>query len=279
MNEQQNLDFNPSPGEQQPAQEQAQSEVPSQESAAQDAVEGQAKPAKDPVQRRFDQLTWQKHDADRRANAAAIESQRLAQENAQLRRVYAEIQRRITAPTPEQHNMDAGAYARALETHNQRFYEAQRQQEEQARQQYEQAQQAQRFTHFVETRIAEGVAKYPDYEEVVTSNNLPPLGTMNPVLFQAIMNHEQMPEITYFLGKNPVEAHRIARLPGPMALIELGRITHRLNLSRSSGNAPEPPTTIGGHNQRSSEAPRDNDSIESWMRKRNAQVKAHAAGK
>lgn len=251
---------------------QAQVEVPPQEGAAQaESEEQQAKPVKDPVQKRFDQLTWQKHEADRRANAQAIENQRLQQQLAQLQRERLEIHRRVTMPTLEQANMDPRVYERALDEHNQRYYNAQREAEQQTLRELQINQAAQQFTNFVESRIAEAVQKYPDYESVVTSENLPPLGKVNPPLFQAIMNHEQMPEITYFLGKNPAEAHRIARLPPPLALIELGKISGRIT-PRSPGNAPAPPATVGSNQRAGSDAPRDSDSIETWMRKRNAQL-------
>jgi hypothetical protein len=224
-------------------------EVETPESEAQTE---QPKPPKEddsgPVKKRIDQLTWQRHEAERRLNAE-IQKRAEAEANAQyVYQQYQEHMRRATMPTLDQAGMDPDAYQRQVQEHNERYFAEQRRVQEEAaqRQQITQAQAA--FNQRLNARIAEGEQKFADYQDVIGNPSLPRLGDVNPAVLGALLEHENMPELTYYLGKNPAEAHRIAGLPPARALVELGRIAARLPANRpTKQNAtPPPPAEVGG---------------------------------
>ena len=200
-----------------------------------------------PVQKRIDQLTWNAHEAERRLNAEIMQRQRVEEEARQLRLQQQELMRRATMPTMDQVGLDPEAYQQAVIAHNERWSQYQREQEAQQQQRAYQAAQAQQFEQILTARVAEGQQKFADYAEVVGNPQLPPLGSVNPAVFATLVGHEMMPEISYFLGKNPAEAHRIANLPPARAIMEIGAIAAKLarNPPRSS-NAPPPPDQVSG---------------------------------
>lgn len=261
-------------GEQQQATPQVEAPTPT-DSAAQSPAD--KKPV-DPVQRRIDQITWQKHEAERRYNAAVFREQEMARELEQLRRERAEQQRRASMPTPEQYGMDAEQYRRAMEQHSQQWIEQQQREASERMQAQQQAQMREHAQRAINARIAEAVEKYSDYAEVVGNPALPPLQTVNPPLFAALMEHEQMAELTYYLGKHPSDAHRIASLSPAKAILEMGKIAGRLSAgpARQTSNAPAPPATVGSA-ATADTGPSDKDDTETWMRKRNEQVRKQAA--
>ena len=57
----------------------------------------------------------------------------------------------------------------------------------------------------------------------------------------AILDHEQGPDIQYFLGKNAAEAERIAKLAPHMQLVELGMIAASLRTPATPAPAAEEP--------------------------------------
>jgi hypothetical protein len=240
----------PAPVEEAPAVETP--EQPQEVSSAPDAepqadTEAPRKQDLPPVQKRIDQLTWKAHEAERRLNAEIMRRQQVEDEARQLRTQQQELMRRATMPTMDQVGLDPEAYQQAVMAHNEKWLQYQREQEQQAQQRAYQSSQAQQFEQVLNARVAEGQQKYPDYAEVVGNPQLPPLASVNPALLAAIIGHEQMPEITYYLGKNPADAHRIAQLPPARAILEVGKIAAKLqaNPPRSS-NAPPPPSQVSG---------------------------------
>lgn len=226
----------------------------------------------DPVQKRINQLTWKAHEAERRLNAEILARQQVEQQAQALWQQQQEFVRRATMPTPEQVNLDPRQYQAAVDAHNQRFIEQQNQIRQAQWQRQQQAVAAQQFESRLQARVSEGAEKFADYNEVIGNPQLPTLSQVNPPLLHAILEHPQMPEITYYLGKNPGEAHRIAAMPSATAILEVGRIAAKLPDARHRSNAPAPPSTVGG-NQRASGSPSDSDSMEAWLRKRNAQLR------
>ena len=203
----------------------------------------------DPVKKQLRHMSWRAHDAERRANAAVLAQQEAAQRVTMLEAERREILRRATMPTLEQHNLDPNAYQRAVDEHNQRYLAEQRELLQRRDQETRAVAQQQAIAQFIDTRIAEAQQKYADYDTVVSNPALPPLRTVNPAVFQALMESDDMADLTYFLGKNPDEAHRIADLPPAKAIIELGKIASRLpgTNQRPQSAAPPPPPTVGGN--------------------------------
>lgn len=242
---------------------QPQAEVPTPESGA------QSETAKVPksweglspeqlARKRIDQLTWQRHDAERRYNAELFARQQAEARAQQLEQERQEIQRRMSQPRFEQFQ-DPDQYARAVEEHTQRTIAQERQRFQEAQEHQRRTQAYQQFETKLQSRVVEAMQKYPDYAEVVGNPSLPQLPVVNPTLVEAILDHEQMGDITYYLAKNPQEAHRIAYLPPARAVMEVGRIAEKLAAKPAkTSSAPPPPAEVGS---RAEATPKDPDKM------------------
>jgi len=96
-----------------------------------------------------------------------------------------------------------------------------------------------------ETRVGEFRERAPDFDTVARNPNLP----ITPVMGEAITESDVGPQVAYWLGKNPSDAHRIASLPPVRQVAEIGRIEARLTAqptAKKTTAAPPPPHTISG---------------------------------
>jgi hypothetical protein len=114
-------------------------------------------------------------------------------------------------------------------------------------------------------------AKVPDYDVTTANPNLP----ITPAMAKVIKSSDRGPEIAYHLGKNPVEAARIARLEDPVEQAEaLGRLYNRVVTSPAppkTTSAPPPPTA--GKAGASPGVPLDAiESVDDWMKRRREQL-------
>lgn len=83
--------------------------------------------------------------------------------------------------------------------------------------------------------------RFADFEETV---NAP---VFSPEMREALISSEHGPHVGYFLGKNPVEANRIASLPPDQMLREIGRLEGRFSQAPERvSEAPEPITPLRG---------------------------------
>ncbi|HXG80367.1 MAG TPA: hypothetical protein VNJ05_01045, partial [Sphingomicrobium sp.] len=84
----------------------------------------------------------------------------------------------------------------------------------------------------------------PDFDQVITNPSLP----IPPHVAQAMQAAENGPSVAYYLGKNPQEAARIARLAPLDAAIAIGSLSQRLNVpaNRKTTQAPPPVKTVTG---------------------------------
>lgn len=116
---------------------------------------------------------------------------------------------------------------------------------------------------------AEQVAeKYEDFEEVAFSPDVPVSKAMVP----AILSSEMGPELMYYLGQNPKEAARIARLPPIAAVRELGRLEAKLSEppQKRPSKAPEPINPVGTRAEAGKDPSRMTDA--EWMKWRESEL-------
>ena len=100
-------------------------------------------------------------------------------------------------------------------------------------------------------REEEARNKYDDFEQVAYNPRLP----ITQVMAETIQASEVGPEVAYYLGSNPKEADRIARLSPFMQAKEIGKIEAKLVDNppvKKSSSAPAPiaPVTPRGGNAR-----------------------------
>jgi len=128
-------------------------------------------------------------------------------------------------------------------------------------------------------RVEKIRAKYEDYDEVAHSNAVP----INQVMANTIMLSDTGPELAYYLGSNIEEARRISSLPPLLAVKELGKIEMKISASppqRQVTKAPDPITPIGGRGSGIvSDEPLSTDDINTWVRKRENQLRKQMTGK
>lgn len=247
-----------------------------QVTSPQTEAQGQEPPKKDeanPVQNRINQLTRQRYEAERRANAAILAQQQAEERARALEAQALEIARRYSTPKFEQFP-DPEQYQRALDAHNQQFYEQQQRRSQEDQQARAQMQAAAQFQARLDSYKAQGMEQFPDFEQVVNNPALPNLPSVNRAVVDALLED---PALAYYYGKHPDEAWQIAGMPPARAVMEVGKVAAKLAATPAKTvTAPAPPATVGG-NQRASNEPSDRDSIEEWVRKRNAQLRARNA--
>jgi hypothetical protein len=170
----------------------------------------------------------------------AIVSKRLAREQRkwereQAQRLAEQQARQPAAPPPAPDDFEnAQVYAEALA--NQRAQELLAQREA--------AQQQAAILESYRDREEEARDRYEDFEQVAYNPSLP----VTDVMAQAIQASDIGPEVIYYLGSNPKEAGRIARLPPVLQAKEIGKIEVNLTSNpptkrTSSAPAPLAPVT------------------------------------
>jgi hypothetical protein len=117
--------------------------------------------------------------------------------------------------------------------------------------------------------------KYADYDAVVGNPNLP----ITSVMADAIRVSDVGPDVAYFLGQpaNIQEAARISKLPPLLQVKEIGKLEAKLATAapaKDVSSVPPPIRTLRGSAQNLTPTPSDNDSIDVWLKKRNAQIMA-----
>ena len=206
---------------------------------------------------------------------AAI-GKRLAREQRKWEREQAARQTVPVAPKemPSIDNFEStDAYAEAL---------ALRKAEELVAQRDRQKEQAQVVEAYSE-REEKARDKYDDFEDVVYNPKL----RITDVMAESIQSSDNGPDLAYWLGSNPKEAERIARLSPILQAKEIGKIEVRLADNPPVKKSTSAPTPISPVTARSSGSPShdttDPRSIKSmttseWIEaERNRQIRKHEA--
>ena len=89
--------------------------------------------------------------------------------------------------------------------------------------------------------------KYDDYEDVVYNPKL----AITPIMAQTIQASDMGPDVAYYLGTNPKEAERIARLPAIAQAKEIGRLEAKIASAPPVKRTTSAPTPISPVNARS----------------------------
>jgi hypothetical protein len=218
-----------------------------EESSTEDSQEAEPKKLGG-VAKRINELTAQRHEAERRAEAAEKREQQVRD------MLDRQLQPKKPEPAPEpqkattEPKLDQFAtyeeYVAAVADYRveQRF-----QRLEQERQAEEAVKQKAEVQTGFQQKASEFKAQTPDFEEVAYNPSLP----ITDVMADALNYAEKGPQLLYHLGKHPEEAQRIAELSvrSPVAAaIELGKLEERLSLPqpRTTTQAPPPIRPLSG---------------------------------
>lgn len=128
------------------------------------------------------------------------------------------------------------------------------------------AQQQQAFSGF-EARAEKVREKYEDFDDVAFSNF-----KVTEAMTAALLESELGPDILYYLGNNPKEAARIARLSPYAQAREIGKLEAKYpELSKTTSTAPAPISPVKPKSQASDEIS-DSDDMKTFIAKRNKQL-------
>ena len=233
-------------------------------------------------QRRIDEITRQRHEAERRAERLERLLEQLIQRNQaaspqtppgppgtapQGAPPVQDFPPTRPAPTREQYDFDEERYLQAMVDWRLEQREAAERRRREADEQQRAAQQFQaEFATRAQRIMAEGRERYPDFEAAVSAV---PGDIFDLPTALAISETEYPVEIAYHLAKNLDEAKRIASLPPIKKAVELGKLEARIaNAAKKTTQAPPPPKTLGGKEPgvvRESELP-----MEEWLKLRAA---------
>jgi hypothetical protein len=218
------------------------------------------------AQKRIDELTWEKYEALRRADA-------LAQELAAVKTPKPE-----PAKPPgslEEFGFDEAKHRDAWAKYNESIVDA-KVAEALAKRDQQRAVEAR--TQTFRQKEASFLEKTPDYREVAYR------APISDEIAQLVMESDLGPELAYYLGKNPALAQEISNFSGVQAARALGRVEERLESQKRApaapavSKAPPPPPKIAATDSTVSVKPTDPDSDSSmsdaeWFRAREEQIR------
>lgn len=270
-------------GEQLPAEGAEVTESPAVETDVDTAIdisgdEATAPPKSKGMQKRFDELTREKHDERRRADhlASLLEQSLAAQRQpAPEQKEAPAFQPTRPRPTLAECDYDTESFADKLTDWKleQRDIQTRQQQEKQAQEQQQQTRQKS-FEEKRATTLEVGKVKFPDYVEVISSL---PANVMHRNLAASIMETTAPADVAYYLGKNSSEAARISQLDPFRMALELGRIEGKATVSvppKKASNAPPPINPIDSSKVSSGAEPDPAKDPQGWLTWERARVKA-----
>ncbi len=267
--------------EETPVLEESAVETPEPESAetapAVDAVDDttETKPPQGRFDKRIGQLTGEKHAL--REDRDYWRDKALTREEPKVEEPKAEPP---TRPNLAEYDHDIERYADALADFTQKSIdykadeavaELSKTAEDVSAKQTQDTQATERQTRFSEKSI-EFSESNPDYFEIVGNTTL----NITPDMTNVLMELENGPAVSYYLGNHPEIAYRIAQKSPVSVAIELGRIENTLGQkapSPTTSTAPEPPNPISTSRAKVTKDPNDMTDKEfaTWRRK---QIKA-----
>lgn len=117
-----------------------------------------------------------------------------------------------------------------------------------------------------------GSEKYPDFEEVVFDDGVKISPAMRDAIF-ALDDVGIQADVAYHLGKNPKEALRISKLPPLRQIAEIGKLELKVQTTppKRPSAAPAPVSPVGG-GKTSTDDIQEQESYESFLKKRNKQL-------
>lgn len=259
-------------GQQQPGE--ATEQPPKVEEAA-----PQQPPKPSRLQQRIDDLTRQRYEAERAKQELEARVAHYERQQA-LQKQFAELD--AEAPQIDQfdslhaYNMALSnwttkrATAIAAAQWEERMQKVAAEQAQQSEQAQRQQLQTQRENMVIETKMAAGVKKYPDFQQAIMNPELPTVrGTP---LFDIILSAEHAEDVAYSLAKKPGELERLLSMHPLHAAREVFRLDTQFAGTGGATSAPPPPPSRNGSSV--TQKSRDSMSFAEWEKWREEDEKA-----
>ncbi len=197
-----------------------------------------------------------------------------------LTRTVHELRRELDTRTPKQEVKDDaepkeadfnsyGEYLRAVAKWEiKQSYKAQSQEQQERQQQESFKKTADTF----QERSEKLRDKYEDFDEVCFGDHV----VISEVMSMAILDSDYGPEINYYLGSNPQESSRIAKLSPYAAAREIGKLELKFaspqKPDKQPSKAPDPISPVKPKGA-ASDGPSDQEDINAWMKKRRKEAR------
>lgn len=182
-------------------------------------------------------------DARRKGLEAAVlaerrKRQQLEEQLAQFQQQQQPQKQEAAPPDPNAYQDNPQEYWRLLARYEarQELQSAIKEQQQQAQATAAQRQQQERARR-VNDVVTKGQLKYADFDPVINTGLAP---FLTPQLHEKLATSEAGHDVAYWLGKNPIEANRVAQLTGDDLVRALTRIEDRLTAPQK----PSIPTTL-----------------------------------
>lgn len=215
-------------------------------------------------QKRIDEITRQRYEAD--ARAAQLE-----QELTQLRQQTLQDTYQSQKPTLEAFNYDQEAWAQAMEKWAEQGFTAQQEQRQREDQQRAEAQRQAEISRRVQEQTFKALEKYPDFQVKVNDPSLPALSQVSPAAYEALVTSENMGEVAYYLANNPAEIYGMGSMSPIEAVRAIARLETKLTAKpKTTTNAPPPPSQVNGKAE--SVVNEDKLSTADWMKRRRQHI-------
>lgn len=218
-------------------------EASADETGADDS-EGE-RPKKSKIQKDFDRLTRQRGTLERENRALA---ERLARLEGQMDAKGSQREAPQQTADGKPRLEDFGSYDAFNEALtdwkvDQKLKAREQAHTQEQRQRQAQTQDQQRKERFMESSDA-AREKYDDFDEVAFGDEVKVTKAMAVIIAES----DNPGEMAYFLGKNPSEASRIAKLSPEKAALELGKLEAKMAAppAKTQTGAPPPAKTIKG---------------------------------
>lgn len=226
---------------------------------------GDAQPSSEPprepitkhsrIQARIDDITRQRYEAERRAEAAEARLAEQERQRAQTQQ-FSEID--TARPRIDQFNsleeyqlaMADWTTKRTAAMVNAEWEKRMQQHNTQAQQEYARQEQArirqEQVNVAIQERLDVGRKTYPDFQQAIDNPELPPI-MQHPMLLGALMSCKNAHHITYALAKNPAEYERLYAMRNPWEIArELNTLDSKFSGSGATTQAPPPPPNRNG---------------------------------
>jgi len=240
------------------------SEAVQAEEVVEDATATESPPKKSGVQKRIDELTRQRYEANQRADQAVQREQ-------ELRRQVVNQSQESTKPTLEDYNFDQEAWASAYEQWVQTGQDRNRAEQYQAAQAAEFQRVESQKQQSITEKAYKAQEKYPDFMQKVQDPSLPSLRQISPAAYDAVAASDSMGDIAYYMANNPQEVYKLGSLSPVQAIMEIARMESKFTSkpAPTTSSPPPPPSELKGR----AEAVTDPDKlpIDEWMKWRHKQ--------
>lgn len=255
------------------APETASANLPAESKPTEPDAAAEARKAFKGVQKRIDELTRARYEAEERGRQEAEHWRRqaeVAQQQLLAVRGNQPLPRLESYPDVETWAADL-AKAQAERIVAERIEQERAVQMQQAQQQQQAvAQQAatMRFQKELDDRVKAAEKQFPGFLDRITSAELP--GMVNTPAFTAAWESDNFAGIANFLADHPERAHQIVSLSPVGQVREIARIEAALAAGRAVTGAPPPPDTVGSNANAITDTRRMSD--EQWLEWRNKQL-------